>query len=209
MNTFPRIDGKCKIHNIPNLNGLRNELYANADDFEIGLKYLRENNINLIRGDVLYFESQSNCYHNSLGFYDGNNCVELGHLSEFGSIPSQFHVIEEDVPIKYWDDALSSIVVHFNHSLVIDQCLNNIKYDLLEAGIYGIFTTFTYNDKLYKIVWDYYYEDNINDSTYEILNADTKSELLNEFKNKLLNKDLNFYHTSEYSLKGDSNILFI
>jgi hypothetical protein len=51
---------------------------------------------------------------------------------------------------------------------VQDECIKNIKYDIVDESMYGIFTTFTYENKEYRIVYDYvakYLSEHDNDDT--------------------------------------------
>lgn len=210
MKGFPRSSGWCEEHWINKTDpiNISEENYPSENDLVVTLEFLQDNNTDLVRGDVIYYESQSSCYHNSHAFFDGEKLVELSDVGEFGGLPKLFHVIENNVPIKYWDNCINSQMVYFDYTLVKQQCLNNIKYDELEKDLYGIFTTFTYNNKEYKIVWDYHYEDDINDLTYEIEDVDVRDTLLSKFKNALLGDNLDFSHSSEYDL-DDDNILYV
>ncbi|HSW76509.1 MAG TPA: hypothetical protein VLG50_05665 [Candidatus Saccharimonadales bacterium] len=202
--TYPRKTLRCAVHVIPKLDNLSDSLYPTDNDLIVGLNYLRNQNSHIVKGDVLYYESQSDCYHLSQGFFDGEKVIPLDpDIGEFGGLPKQFHVIEDNVPIRYWEDAINSIVVYFDHLLVQKECVDNIKYDLLEEGIYGIFTNFVFNNKDYKIIWTIEDEDDF----------DLISEI-EKFKTMLLQKEsIQFSIHSMYpkfnTLKDNENILYI
>lgn len=201
--TYPRASGKCKKHWIAKTEdfGLSEELYPTKNDLVITLAYLEEKEADLVKGDVVHFEAQSCCYHNSQAFYDGEKLIELSHVGECGGLPDVFHVIENNVPIKYWDDCLNSSIVYFDYALVKDQCLQNIQYGLV-GTMYRIYTSFIYNKEEYKIMMHYTYEyddDDVDELTEEIKNENVKLKLLQQFKNELSKNHTAFSHYIENS----------
>jgi hypothetical protein len=211
----PRANSKCKVHTIPeDVEWVSDELYPTEMDLTLALEYLRNIDADLIAGDVVFFEKQSDCYGRSIGFFDGEKFVELGGISEFGSLPDRFHVIENGVPIKYWSRAVSCSAVHFNHVLVREECIKNAKYGYLQDGKYSIFTTFTFRvgneEKTYTIAWDYHYVDDIDDDfTCEINSCTVRTRMLHKFVNVLSSDEPIFFSfVSEYDIKNHK-ILYI
>ena len=130
--------------------------------------------------------------------------------NEYGALPREFHVIENDVPIRYWHNYCLNLV-WFNHNLVKDQCLANIKYGLIGIDKYAIFTTFIYNMKIYKIFYIYMDDAvNINLYTYEFLDERERDKYMEEFKVDLSSdRELIFGHFDEnYDEHDEDNILY-
>ncbi len=74
-------------------------------------------------------------------------------------LPRCFGVIENKVPIDYWSckylgtEAFEQI--WFDHTLVRDQCINNLQIGKLREYSSAFFTTFTYLGENYRIIFDH------------------------------------------------------
>lgn len=182
---FPRIEGHCFTHHVPGPIDPRDydpteycadydsedscdEFFETSDPLDAALKYLRKRNADLRRGDLIVFDVFSKATpknrNNGIAIFDGTKIMLLSYnLDKYGSLPQEFRVIEDKVPLNYWkdvDDTKRGIghnsIVWFNHIPVRDQCLKNLRYGEIENGIYAIVTTFTYHDQgRHRIIFDY------------------------------------------------------
>jgi len=211
---YPRLSGHCELYYISkSIIDLGSEFFASDQQLLFVMRYLDSLNIDIVKGDLVKFDSSDLVEFTSTDFmciFNGQKFLHLNyHDSDFGVLPREFHVIENSVPIKYWDRDISDRV-WFNYNLVKDQCLANIKYELIDAE-YGIFTTFSYNIKIYKIIYIYMNNvENINDDTYEFLCEREKDEYMEEFKRDLSSDgELVFWHSSEKYENNEDNILYV
>lgn len=99
---------------------------------------------------------------------------ELFKISNYDPIPKTFRVIENNVPIKYWDVKVEeygklSNYIWFDHNLFKEQCLMNIKSGPILNYSKMLYTTFIYDDNEYTITCTDYY--NI-DKFKELLSSD-------------------------------------
>lgn len=164
MQMYPREDGHCRCHYIPGT------VQDEDSQPEPMLRYLRLLNADLRRGDVIrmYGEDYRN---DGVLMFNGRTLIELAADHDpCGHLPEEFRVIEDGVPLNYWvedmhDEKKRGIahnrLVWFNHVLVRDQCLANLKYgEILDPNFvgltnYGIFTTFVYSGKEFRILFKY------------------------------------------------------
>lgn len=128
---YPRITGSAMTHIIP----------SNMHDSD-NLKYLHKIKTDLVKGDIIVTKH--------LMIFDGYKIITLDN----NSIPKQFHVIEDNIPIHYWKTAYENNQnldqsVYFNHKLVINQCIDNIN----ENSFVG--TYFIYDNTKYYIIFDH------------------------------------------------------
>jgi hypothetical protein len=154
-NKFPREQGYCDIHEVPEHMGKQETL--------IHLKNLGKD---VVKGDLIRYpeitrtvqegDFSCNIIEEPTFIFDGEQIVPLDYVNpnSLGSLPQKFRVIEGGVPIYYWAKVPRDFV-WFDHTLVYDVCLNNIKYGIICDDLYGIFTTFIYDNKEYRIVYDY------------------------------------------------------
>ncbi len=167
---FPRREGSCFVHDISEEDF---PIYNQGDDIpeEIlskALQFLRGRNADLIYGDLIFFETGLNSsYSSNVAIFDGSKIINItDEYDEYGSIPPQFHVIENGVPIDYWCKNYNNIIsldsnpiVWFDHSSVRNECLQNVKtkvvVDSLGCEDQIIYTTFHYEGKEFMIVFDY------------------------------------------------------
>ncbi len=171
---------------------------------------------NLVTGDLIYLSDLDQFL-----IFDGNQIIPLVN----GCVPQQFRVIEGNVPTNYWSSSPRDFV-WFDHTFVYNQCLENIQYGLVNDR-YSIFTTFVYQNKTYKIIYDYIAkflaeeEESIvgfeSDETLSKMDAQWNEDLsfikecdfnqrINEFKNLLDQKDLiPFSAFSEHYMNEESD----
>lgn len=126
------------------------------------LKLLYEHKTELVYGDLICFGGLHNYRNNGMYIFNGYKIIHLDDLDEYGSLPQEFTVITNNVPILYWvhenkiDENHLAITIQrgVDHNATIwldiseikDQCLANIK---TEADI--VSTNFICNDKIYTI----------------------------------------------------------
>lgn len=148
--------GKCVVHNFILI----------KNNFKAGLpktinqvtNYLYDNNCNMVRGDIIHMSNMIN--HDPFYIFDGFKLIRLIPLTskeENYILPGEFTIINDDIPINYWDlvenkifrerkspyyEYLLYILLWFDHSKIKEQCIRNINDD---------FTTFIYNNITYKI----------------------------------------------------------
>lgn len=91
----------------------------------------------MIRGDIINFDSRE-------VIFDGHKLLNLSSI-----LPQKFRVIENNVPINYWDrySTTEGKVIWFDQTTVKDQVIKDVRYDWIE----GASTYFEYNDKIYTI----------------------------------------------------------
>lgn len=129
---FPREEGFCYEHKFVCQYEEKEKI------LDVILDSLYSKNVDLIRGDLLdLFESTY--------VFDGCKIVDL---YDDNIIPSQFTVINNNVPLHYWSSI--SDVMWFDHSTVKEQCIKNI--DLAHIGI--LTTTFIYNNIEYLVIYE-------------------------------------------------------
>lgn len=236
MKGFPRSTGHCESHDVykfaGNYNCNDNSDYSDDDNNDVlpslydlllsssnnynmkqfdyvqnlVLDELYGNNIDLIRGDLILFDKK-HIANNGVYIFDGLNIIDLDYkVEDYGFLPEEFVVINNNVPINYWENITKITSVElvtvklgirycnkfwFNHLPVQDQCLNNLRYIGTDSR-YIILTNFTYNNKNY-VIFDHYGYFKITDFIRVNLNFDydknTKDVLrqLRKFKNLLKN----------------------
>lgn len=196
MEAFPRSTGFSVTHMI-RLSESQKQRYQSLSeilqDRDMILKEVEGEQ--LVKGDLI---SVGRLYL----IFDGTKLIELSRVSTSsdGFPPQDFHVIESKVPINYWDD-LQDRIVWFNHSLVQKECLNNIKYGLINKYQYAIYTTFIYDKVEYRIIFDYVLTEvkngalNIEDDGFELKDEARKSKYLEDFKQILsMNRTIPFHN---------------
>lgn len=154
---FPRESGHAASHFVPGS-------IAEDHDYVGALEHLRETNTDLRRGDLIRYQEDAGYRNNGVAIFDGEKIVDLyTEIDDYGSLPEEFRVIEENVPIGYWRDVSDeqpgiahNNIVWFDHRSVRDQALANIQLGKVETGEHLVFTTFIYNDKEYRIIFDPY-----------------------------------------------------
>jgi len=88
-------------------------------------------NIDLVRGDLIYFKYSGKYSNQKSYIFDGCNIVSLEYeYDNDGTLPEEFTIINNGVPINYWSNnggVLNNDIVWFDHTTVKDQLFNNIK----------------------------------------------------------------------------------
>src|SRR5205823_5946734 len=127
-----------------------------SEDLSKATNYFYDNDIHIIRGDLITFDQ---C--NNIAIFDGCQIINLDYNVESdGSLPDEFQVIVNKVPILYWrkiDDMLMTKafrygIIWFDHNLVKNQCLANIKRATNDL----IFTSFLYEGVTYRMIYNYF-----------------------------------------------------
>lgn len=210
---FPRKEEHCLSHHIPvDVVKLSDDCMSSTEEREDALKYLQEIKADLVKGDLILFDGSIGYRNDGVAIFDGENIVDLASdVDDYGALPSIFHVIENNVPINYWNDIDESsqgrgirhnTIVWFDHNTVRDQCIGNIKYDKIEDEKWSIFTTFTVNDQQYRIIYDYvdsFYDKSMDHDTYCFNVPDTHDKVIIDFKDILMSDDPVAFNTySEY-----------
>lgn len=190
---FPRITGHCKTHHIPK-NAVKPADSDTLNSFEStkAIAYLKSVNADLIKGDIVLFDSSLSsdleCEYFGVTIFNGEKLI---HAKDCEPMPSEFRVIENDVPIKYWETIGNNHgfidKIWFDQKIVIDQILKNISFDvliedkLLGEHTYALRTHFTLNNKQYFIIYDYLPD-------FSDLDPQHNSEDLDELKELFINE---------------------
>lgn len=131
------------------------------------------------------------------------------YLGNCQYLPNEFNVIENNVPIDYWSKADHTYIqehmiiynkfyndyynhrnpfdfdiVRVNTKLVIDQCLDNIKFECIPNKYISMYTVFSFNNITYRII---YYKYNFNVKYPDLMFYDEES-----FKKILLDDETLF-----------------
>lgn len=124
---FPRING-CFTYEI-------NETVSSKESL---LALAKKNNL-LVYGDIIIYNGK---FCPIRYFYDGT-LIKLENND-------YFKVIINNVPIHYWQ----SKGVCFDHAFVRNECIHNIRHDVLYDDLSGIYTTFLYNNQQFRIIYN-------------------------------------------------------
>ena len=180
-------------------------IYNNHNNAENGFLLYR------VTDDMSKFNNKY--YEHQARIFDGRKLIKLDHyefknLGNRQYLPKDFNVIENNVPINYWSNSDHSFInehkiirnkyyeakyyknpfdfdiVRLNIKLVIDQCINNIKFKCKPFKYIYMYTTFSIHNITYRIV---YYKYNFNIKYLEVTLYDEKS-----FKKTLLNDETLF-----------------
>jgi len=241
---YPRPGGHCASHSIPD-----NVIIFDEDDdfphdldkyFDNALIYLQEEGVDLVKGDLVIFEAIAGDRNEGVAIYNGENIVNLwydNNIDDYGCLPPDFHVIENDVPIDYWKSGYNSergidhnMVIWFDTFIVMEECLANINHGIVSEYVlssdeinernglfgkniiveYGIFTKFMYNNKQYRIVLEYPipYHKSINKVSNKIECPDIIHKIKETFIKQL--KSPMFYRNPDsYYFVHDNHTLFM
>lgn len=224
-NTFPRASGHCFSHHIPaDVVTLKEEHVPRRSELDRALVYLRKQKADLVKGDLVVFDCCAGYRNTGVVIFDGEALIDLSEEpDDYGTLPMNFRVIEGGIPIDYWswnDDTDESrgiahnSIVWFDHSAVLEQCLQNITYGVVNGDKHAIFTTFDFNGKTYRIVFDYVDElmadEKIDLKSYKFHKDSTKDKFLAKFHEALSKTDelLAFNFGSEFyeELPGDTTL---
>lgn len=213
-----RIESHCSVHSIPNTVVWDKE--NREENRTLAFNYLKNNKVDLVKGDIIVYNSFAGYRNEGVEIFDGDHIIPLAYdLDEYGSLPKNFHVIEHNVPIKYWfmninnSDVIgidNNNIVWFDHSLVRDECIRNIKYELVTSK-WTIYTTFIFNNTQYTIILADYIDDNkyddYNSDTYE-LGLNDRNDCIQRFTKLLQQNEIVFENESEFFDESD-NTLYI
>lgn len=186
MKGFPRISGHCICHDVSHLKIKLSDYYDAFDDIDETSRnpYIRLQNVStpkmneimaplelsnggLVYGDLIFYgkmnDSRSTC------IFDGTKIIFLNFdaMDGYGTIPPEFAVITNNVPMNYWDCEVvdgkiikkgldTNSTLWLNILQIREQCINNIK-----KNSDSIVTTFKHNNVVYSI----YY---MSDGEYDI-----------------------------------------
>jgi len=158
---YPRITGHCACHNIPTSVAIPedNGSLILRVDMDKALRYLQSIKADLVRGDLIIFDSIVQYHNEGIAIFNGREIINLCYdenVDRNGHLPQEFRVIEGGVPIDYWEDRQficdnpvrgieCNSHIWFDHKVVLAECIENIQYGCIETGEYCIFTTFMYN----------------------------------------------------------------
>lgn len=159
---FPRLNGHCKAHDTSKYYNKDDKALRRSESHELillsissgeTLNGLIEDNCDLVRGDLICFCGFLHRYiHAGIFIFDGYKIIPLGHeVSEYGDLPNEFTVINDNVPINYWNNdnekGIEAKLIWFDHKSVKNQCMDNIKCENNE-----VYTEFVFDGKSYKII---------------------------------------------------------
>lgn len=180
MRGFPRSSGHCAAIDALKFVKEFNE-NSEEDVYTYVLDKLHDLNYNLVRGDLICFDGLNSYRNDDVYIFDGCKIINLwDDIDDYGSLLREFTVINNGVPINYWENTENdkgidhNHIVWFDHKSVKKQCIDNI------IEIDGnLFTTFKYNDEIYKIYSHRFDFD--DESTYtkkEFIDILSKKDLL-------------------------------
>lgn len=147
----PHPGGHCLAHHIADLS---------SEETDEALMELRGQGSDLRWGDLIIFDSEAGYRNEGIMIFNGTEIVSLDYdgPDDYGTVPAEFEVITNGVPISYWrataaiEGVSHNSYVWFNLEPVRDQCLNNIKTDLVEHGMRFIWTHFDFGGQTYRIL---------------------------------------------------------
>lgn len=165
---YPRESQHCLSHHIPASIVSPDDINISQDEYELALNYLRSGDFDIRKGDLVVFDTISGYRNDGVSIFNGTDIIDLDcyENNDYGYLPSSFRVIEDGISINYWKPDYKNVnvngithnnVVWFDHRLVRDQCLKNLQYGTVNEGVNAIFTTFTYLNSIYRIIFDYTY----------------------------------------------------
>src|SRR5437868_6789718 len=108
---YPRLAGHCFNHHVPvsvvplivssiDAPHLHYIFFENLID---GIDYLYDKGADLVKGDLIIFDSEIKYRNRNKAIFDGIKAINLDFtIYNDGMLPKQFRVIEDNVPIKYW-----------------------------------------------------------------------------------------------------------
>jgi hypothetical protein len=151
---FPRHEGKAVLH----------------------MNYLEDSDDDLVKGDIIDHKF----------IFDGKNVVDLyARQRRFNELclPHEWNVIENGIPLHYWTNAMENKIIWFDHKLVLNQCLNNLKYEKDEHNIYKMGTCFEYENTKYTMYFHIHDSDqNIFGDRGKFLNYEDELQYIEYYK---------------------------
>lgn len=173
---YPRETGHCLTHHIPvDIVKAEEEGWQYDEELAAGLEYLRSIKADLRKGDFVIYDSVAGYRDGGTTIFDGTKIINLGDFpDDYGSLPENFKVIEDGVPIDYWYGyggglhGLNNSFVWFNVDPYYSQCIDNMTVISGEDGgdhECRAKTTFVKDGETYTIVYHTYtdYEENVKE----------------------------------------------
>jgi hypothetical protein len=221
---FPRQSQHCISHHIP-ITVVPNANDLSPNDLANALAYLHKIKADLVRGDLILFDSKVRYRNDGVAIFTGTEIIQLYYeIDDYGSLPPDFHVIEDGVSLGYWeyiDDTDNgrgidhNDIVWFNHTLVRDQCISNIIYTVIEDSKHAVLTSFTFNGQSYRIIYCYADTDSVwdevNDETYSFKNDSARDAVLRSFEQLFKLNFLFHFETAAdyYPTSSNEHTLFV
>jgi len=168
---YPRITGCCKSYIVYDhigkhynkngeivdnrrlkiaVNSARNNPKALKLMLSTLLYKLYNNNVDLVRGDLIDFELNKGIF-----LFDGENIVDT-YSGNDNTLPKDMDIVKDSLSLEYWRGTkFNNITFNCNISLFKDQLINNISHNNLNFGSVNS-TWFLSNDKKYVILFPKY-----------------------------------------------------
>ena len=108
---YPRSSRHCNMHYMSGaIINLKNKFIVSDSRLFLTMEYFDSLNIDVVKGDLVKFDSDG-----IICIFNGQKIIHLDYAdNEYGALPREFHVIENDVPIRYWHNYCLNLV-WFNH----------------------------------------------------------------------------------------------
>lgn len=161
MGSFPRHGGKAITHCIPvEVVNIRDLCLLREKDIEASIEYIADTEGTLVYGDAVVYESlhcpMSGNQSTVHGYFDGITIIPAerlcGHADCKGCLPERFRVINESVPIDYWDNN-GCPWVRFDHRERVVDLICNVRYGQIGTqGLYAMYTQTHIENKIFTIV---------------------------------------------------------
>jgi len=168
---YPRITGRCKSYVIYDcigkhynangeivdnrrlkisVNSTRNNPRALKLILNAMLDKLYNNNIDLVRGDLIDFEVNKDVF-----LFDGENIIDT-YSGNDNFLPEDMDIVKDNLLLEYWRGTkFNNITFNCNISSFKDQLINNITHNNINFGPVNS-TWFLSNDKNYVILFPKY-----------------------------------------------------
>lgn len=145
---------------------------------------------NVVYGDIVIDDKYDMC---TKSIYDGNKLVNARNQDNF----QLFKIIYNNVPIDYWVKKFQGVYFPYTQDMK-EQCIKGITYGLLANKLYGFYTTFIYNNKQYRIIFNHTGCQSGSYRKYTFQSAKTQWKPLSiRFQEKLEKEYYNFYIAPE------------
>lgn len=165
MLDFPRASGKAFVHHIPDKIVTKEEVETYNEEIDMdtiskdsinkALNYLHKIKAKLVNGDFIVFDAKVGYRNDGIAmFYKGEIELLDYTIDDYGTIPPQFQVIKDGVPIDYWSFIKHNHLIWFDSNPFLDQLLKNITYGKI-GDYYALYSTFVYEGQKYKVVCNY------------------------------------------------------
>ncbi len=147
---YPRKSGYCKAHNL--------DKTFSFEEFEEALDFLLRKKVDIVKGDLIIFNSISGYRNEGVAIYSGETIIHLDYdIDDYGSLPRIFKPIEDKVPLLYWHGGKDRIehntITWMRISSATNEVIHPPTYSILN-GKHTIYTVFIYRDIKYTLVYD-------------------------------------------------------